>query len=64
MDLTHLQGADPNMLLGIANMKLRHECGNLDELVHILDMNEEELTEAMDSIGYHYDPITNQFKPV
>lgn len=63
MDISTLQRLDANILLGIINEKLRLECDGLDELLAYYDMSEAQLTGRLDQIGYHYDPLSNQFKP-
>ncbi|WP_033137252.1 DUF4250 domain-containing protein [Aeromonas finlandensis] len=62
MDINTLQRLDANILLGIINEKLRLECDGLEELLAYYDMREEQLAGRLDQIGYHYDPLSNQFK--
>ncbi|NJI22004.1 DUF4250 domain-containing protein [Aeromonas veronii] len=62
MDINTLQRLDANILLGIINEKLRLECDGLEELLAYYDMSEELLAGRLDQIGYHYDPLSNQFK--
>ncbi|MFQ1939853.1 DUF4250 domain-containing protein [Aeromonas veronii] len=62
MDISTLQRLDANILLGIINEKLRLECDGLEELLVYYDMSEEQLAGRLDQIGYHYDPLSNQFK--
>ncbi len=62
MDLGNMDRIDPNVLLGIINEKLRLQCQTLDDLFYEIDMPQSALLERMDSIGYHYDPLSNQFK--
>lgn len=62
MDISTLQRLDANILLGIINEKLRLECDGLEELLAYFDMSEEQLAGRLDKIGYHYDPLSNQFK--
>ncbi|ANB69339.1 DUF4250 domain-containing protein [Aeromonas veronii] len=62
MDISTLQCLDANILLGIINEKLRLECDGLEELLAYYDMSEEQLAGRLDQIGYHYDPLSNQFK--
>lgn len=52
MDISTLQRLDANILLGIINEKLRLECDGLEELLAV----------RLGQIGYHYDPLSNQFK--
>ncbi len=47
---------------GIINEKLRLECDGLEELLAYYDMTEEQLATRLLQIGYHYDPMSNQFK--
>jgi len=62
MDISTLQRLDANILLGIINEKLRLECDGLEALLAYYDMSEEQLAGRLDQIGYHYDPLSNQFK--
>ncbi|MFE8712926.1 DUF4250 domain-containing protein [Aeromonas allosaccharophila] len=62
MDISTLQRLDASILLGIINEKLRLECDGLEELLAYYDMSEEQLAGRLDQIGYHYDPLSNQFK--
>ncbi len=63
MDLSSYQRMDANILLGIVNEKLRLECSDLSELLLRYELSKDTLAKKMYLIGYHYDPITNQFKP-
>ena len=62
MDISTVQRLDASILLGIINEKLRLECDGLEELLAYYDMSEEQLAGRLDQIGYHYDPLSNQFK--
>ena len=62
MDERTLQRLDANILLGIINEKLRLECDGLEELLAYYDMTEDQLATRLQQIGYHYDPMSNQFK--
>ena len=62
MDVSTLQRLDANILLGIINEKLRLECDGLEELLAYYDMTEDQLATRLLQIGYHYDPMSNQFK--
>ncbi len=62
MDLSSYLRMDPNILLGIVNEKLRLECANLDELLATFNFSHAELEHKMAEIGYHYDPVCNQFR--
>lgn len=63
MDLSSYQRMDPNILLGIVNEKLRLECADLGDLLLRYDLSKDMLVKKMYAIGYHYDEMTNQFKP-
>ncbi len=52
---------DPLMLLSYVNMKLRDNYGSLDRLCEELDVNEQEITDSLASVGYHYNKERNQF---
>ena len=53
---------DPYMLLSWANMKLRDEYADLDDLCRSHDIDRDELEKKLASIDYHYQPEINQFK--
>ncbi|MCI9463683.1 MAG: DUF4250 domain-containing protein [Lachnospiraceae bacterium] len=52
---------DPAMLLSYVNLKLRDFYGSLQNLCDDLDVSEEEITDKLASIDYHYDKERNQF---
>ena len=52
---------DPVMLLSFINLKLRDFYGSLDQLCDDLDVSEQEITEKLAAIDYHYDKERNQF---
>ena len=58
MDREELLAMDPNILVSIINMKLRHFYSNLSILCEDLDISEEELKNKLRSSGYEY--ITGQ----
>ena len=62
MDLSSYLRMDANILLGIINEKLRLECSSLDELLATFNFDRQQLAERMNEIGYHYDPVSNQFR--
>jgi hypothetical protein len=62
MDLSSYLRMDSNILLGIINEKLRLECDSLDELLAVFDFDRQQLSKKMGEIGYHYDPVCNQFR--
>lgn len=64
MDLSNYYTMDPSMLLGIVNMKLRHECSSIDDLATSYDMDCNRLQQRLSMIGYHYDAAHNQFTAV
>ena len=52
---------DPAMLLSIVNMQLREKEPPLSMLAGKFQTSEEEIKKKLASIGYSYDPETNQF---
>ncbi|PSW17664.1 DUF4250 domain-containing protein [Photobacterium sanctipauli] len=62
MEINNLLNMDGNIVLGIVNERLRLECSTVEELVSRYELDFNELNEKMESLGYHYDPINNQFK--
>ncbi len=53
---------DPIMLMSYLNMKLRDEYDSLTELCKSLCVNQGEIEEKMEKVGYTYDPDRNQFQ--
>lgn len=62
MDLSNLKNWDGNILLGIVNEKLRLECDSIEELASVYDLDANVLADKLGNVGFHYDPLTNQFK--
>ena len=52
---------DPVMLLSFVNLKLRDFYGSLEQLCDDLDVREQEITDKLAGIDYHYDREKNQF---
>ncbi|MER2490597.1 DUF4250 domain-containing protein [Catenovulum sediminis] len=63
MDLHKAVFMDPNILLGIVNDHLRHECRDLHSLACLMEVDEFMLEDKLARIGYHYEPEINQFSP-
>lgn len=53
---------DPIMLLSVINMKLRDFYPTLEALCDDMDINQEELTDALKTVGAEYMPEINQFR--
>ena len=53
--------SDPAMLLSFINLKLRDYYSGLEALCEDLDVAQEEITEKLSGIDYHYDREKNQF---
>lgn len=62
MDLSNVNYLDSHILLGIVNEKLRIECDSFEDLVTMYEMDVQTLVSKLDTVGYQYDPLTNQFK--
>lgn len=62
MDLSNIAHWDSNILLSIVNEKLRLECDSVEELASMYEIDASSLADKMADVGYHYDPLTNQFK--
>jgi len=62
MDWSSMRGLEPCILLGIVNEKLRLECDSIDEFRARYDADVVQLQQRLASIGFHYDPMGNQFK--
>ncbi len=52
---------DPVMLLSFVNLKLRDYYSDLETMCEDLDASQEEITEKLAGIDYHYDREKNQF---
>lgn len=52
---------DPVMLLSFLNTQLRDFYPSLSELCKSMDLEQEEITEKMAMIDYHYDEGQNRF---
>lgn len=64
MDKTQLENMDSFMVLSILNEKLRLECDSLNTLIARFELDSRWLITSMSKIGYQYDGISNQFKPI
>ncbi|KKD00803.1 MULTISPECIES: DUF4250 domain-containing protein [Photobacterium] len=62
MEISNLLNMDANIVLGIVNERLRLECDTIDDLSSRYELDKDQLREKMESLGYRYDPISNQFK--
>ena len=63
MDLSNVEAIDSFILLSILNEKLRIECGSFEELIRTYEMDSTNVIDKLNTVGYQYDPLTNQFKP-
>lgn len=63
MEMTRYIEMDPNILLGIANDKLRHECESLQSLAALMDVEQLQIEHRLARIGFHYEAELNQFRP-
>lgn len=52
---------DPVMLLSFVNTQLRDYYDSFNEMADALAIDRRHTTEQLRSIGYEYDPATNQF---
>lgn len=52
---------DPYILLSVINMKLRDSYASLDALCDDMDEDKEQIVEALEKVGYHYDAERNAF---
>lgn len=53
---------DPVILLSVINSKLRDYYENLDLLCDDLEADKEDIVDKLNSIGYTYNNIKNQFE--
>ncbi len=61
--MTKCINMDANILLGIANDRLRHECQSLHSLAALMDVKEQQLENRLAEIGFNYEVEFNQFRP-
>lgn len=54
--------SDPFMLMSMANMKLRDNYSNLDELCAAEGWDKQELLDMLKAAGFEYMPEINQFR--
>lgn len=52
---------DPILLLSVVNTKLRDYYNNLDALCEDMNIEKANIIHKLDSIGYEYDEVKNQF---
>ncbi len=52
---------DPAMLMSWTNLKLRDYYGSLDELCEDLEIDRNELENALNKAGFEYNPELNKF---
>ena len=52
---------DPVMLLSFVNLKLRDYYSSLEAMCEDLDVSEDEITQKLAAINYHYNKEKNQF---
>lgn len=52
---------NPMVLLSYVNTKLRDFYPSLDALCDDLQVDQDEITQKLSSIGFQYDPARNQF---
>ncbi|GDY25219.1 hypothetical protein AHAT_11090 [Agarivorans sp. Toyoura001] len=64
MDASYMLNLEANILLGIVNEKLRLECDSLEDLALTFGLEERSLARRLETIGYHYNAISNQFKQI
>lgn len=53
---------DPILLLSVVNTKLRDNYPSLEELCHAEDADLQEIIQALNAVGYVYQPDLNQFR--
>ena len=53
--------ADPMILIGYVNMKLRDFYPSLDAMCEDLNIDRESIEKLLNEIGFEYNPQTNKF---
>jgi CRISPR/Cas system endoribonuclease Cas6 (RAMP superfamily) len=64
MDLSDVSQMESPILLGIVNEKLRLECNSFHHLATKYELDVAQIFSKLNGMGYQYDPLTNQFKPL
>ena len=64
MKLSSFQTMDPLLLPGLVNTALRNDCADLEDLVRTHDIDREALETRMETLGYRYVAVSNQFRPI
>ena len=54
--------SDPIILLSFVNTRLRDQYSSLDALCEDLQADKGELVDRLSSVGFDYDPASNQFR--
>jgi hypothetical protein len=54
--------ADPHLLYGVVNMKLRNDYADLDDLVRSMGVDGEQLVQRLAGAGYVYDAVAGRFR--
>ncbi|SDJ35479.1 protein of unknown function [Ferrimonas sediminum] len=62
MEIDHPERLDANILLGIVNERLRHDCGDLAALEDDLGLSRQQIESRLKTIGFQYQASQNQFK--
>lgn len=52
---------DPNLLLGVVNMKLRDYYSSIEALCEDLNITPADIIIPLEHAGFHYDAHSNQF---
>ncbi|QFU22175.1 DUF4250 domain-containing protein [Shewanella eurypsychrophilus] len=58
----NLEGLSAEVLLGIANEHLRHNCKDKAALFYDLDICSEHLEKTLNEAGFSYDAKSNQYR--
>ena len=53
---------DPNLLVGVINLKLRDNYSSLDALCDDMDEDKQDLIDRLAKAGFNYNEATNQFR--
>lgn len=53
---------DPNLLVGVINLKLRDNYSSLDALCDDMDEDKQDLIARLAKAGFNYNEATNQFR--
>jgi hypothetical protein len=62
MDFSNYRSIDPHLLVGLVNTALRNNCDSFEDFCRTHDLEPAILIQRLQTAGYHYKPVQNQFR--